>query len=208
MICILPINTRCQIGIISINKTSNEFLAELEHHDWYRQEIGQMGEVRKREWFATRVLLKALLGEEKKIIYTNSGKPYFVTEQFYMSVSHTKGYATIIVNKEKPVSIDIECISPRVEKIRDRFMNKIEENNLSQKNPLIHLLLHWSAKETLYKFLDQKEITFKTQLHINPFEPVIDKWANFTAYETLTEKHQSFTIQYNVTKDYVLNFVY
>lgn len=206
MICILPVNNKCQIGIIAINKTSNEFLVELEHYDWYYPEIRHMREVRKREWLAIRILLKALLGEEKKIIYV-SGKPYLVDRQFYIGISHTKGYATIIVNKEKPASIDIEYISPRVEKIQAYFVNKTEENNLSQKNPLIHLLLHWSAKETLYKFLDRKEIKIKTQLHINPFEPVTGKWANFTAYETLTEKHQLFTIQYNVTKDYVLCFV-
>ncbi|MDR0530077.1 MAG: 4'-phosphopantetheinyl transferase superfamily protein [Bacteroidales bacterium OttesenSCG-928-I14] len=208
MIHIMPTdNSKCRIGVISIDKMSNELLAELENWDWYCRKLRRMREMRKQEWLATRVLLKKLIGEEKEIIYTNSGKPYFRDKQFYIGISHTRGYAAVILNEEKPVSIDIEYISSRIEKIQDRFMNKMEKNNLSQKNPLVHMLLHWSAKETLCKFFGGEKVEFKTQFHINPFEPVIGECTNFTAYETLTKNCQLFTIKYSITKNYVLCFL-
>ncbi|MDR2520693.1 MAG: 4'-phosphopantetheinyl transferase superfamily protein [Bacteroidales bacterium OttesenSCG-928-I14] len=193
-----------QIGIIYINKTSDEFLAELDNKSWYYHRLRFMSEIRKQEWLATRVLLKKMLMTEKKIIYTRSGSPYVSNKRFCIGISHTKKYATIIINKWKRVSIDIESISPRIERIQNRFINRKEKNNLSIKNPLIHLLLHWSAKEVLCKFLDKKNVEFKTKFHINHFEPKIGLWSNFTANEILGEKCRSFNIQYNVTDDYVL----
>lgn len=205
MIHIFPFhNNQCKIGIIYINETSNELLSELEHKNWYYQKLQKMTETRKQEWLATRILLKKILMKEKKIIYTNSGKPYLLNNQFYISISHTKKIAAIIVNKKKQVSIDIEYISPRIQNIQNYFLNKIEKKNLSQKELIIHLLLHWSAKEVIYKFLNKKEVEFKTQFYINPFEPIIGKWANFSAYEILTKEHQLFNIEYIVTKNYVL----
>jgi 4'-phosphopantetheinyl transferase EntD len=160
-----------EVKISSISGTSDELLAQLSQKSWYLPMLEKMSEHRRREWLAVRVLLKQTLGEEKEIRYTALGKPYLADNSYFISISHTKGYVAIAVNKEHPVGVDIEYRSPRVEKIRSRFMSAEEENHLSTTNPSLHLLLHWSAKETLYKILEDIHVDFQAHLHIEPFEP-------------------------------------
>lgn len=195
------------IGIAPIRASSEELLARLERKEWYLPLIEKMGEHRRREWLSIRVVLKELLGEEVKISYYPSGKPYLSDSSYSIGISHTKGYVALILNKHSEVSIDIEHISPRVKNIRSRFMSEEEENRLSNENELVSLLLHWSAKETLFKLLGEEAVEFQTQLHIHPFIPVMNEWSCFTAHETRTPQSKSFTIHYFVHEDYVLTYV-
>jgi 4'-phosphopantetheinyl transferase EntD len=196
-----------RIGIAPIANTSAELLALLEQPERYAPALEKMSESRRCEWLSARVLLKQLLGEEKEIAYTGFGKPYPADRSCRISISHTKGFVAVIWDKDREVAIDIERISPRVENIRSRFMSREEERNLSTENPLIHLLLHWSAKESLFKLLDENDIDFQSQLHIEPFEPVLNQWADFPARETRTEKRQAYRISYLVTQAYVLTAI-
>ena len=195
------------IGVSLIGQDSESLLNQLTHKEWYVPFLEKMAEHRRCEWLSVRILLKKLIGTEKEIRYHSSGKPYLADNSYYISISHAKGYVAVILCKEKEVAIDIEQISPRVEKIRERFMNEKEEQNLSKENELIHLLLHWSAKESLFKILNEENVEFKTQLHINPFEPEINTLAEFTAYETRTAAQQKFVVNYMVTDDYVLTAI-
>ncbi|GHU68110.1 siderophore biosynthesis protein [Bacteroidia bacterium] len=182
-------------------------LNQLEKKELYHSAVERMCESRLREWLAVRVLFKNIFGEEKEIAYTAFGKPYLTDGSYHIGISHTKGFIAVVWDKNNPVSVDIERITQKVENIRTRFLNEAEESRLSEDNRLIHLLLHWSAKETLFKQLDENDIELKTQLHIHPFEPVLNRWATFTAHETRTSEQQSFTISYLVTDDYVLTSI-
>jgi Phosphopantetheinyl transferase len=191
------------IGIMPIVTDSDTLLSYLEKKDIYQLYLNKMSENRKREWLSVRVLLKEILGEEKTIGYLPSGKPYLTDGSWKISISHTKGYAAVILDKKNEVSIDIEQISSRVNKIQDRFMNEKEKQNLSLEKELIHILLHWSAKESMYKILDDEKIEFKTQLLLNPFEPKTNEWSKFKA----KAKESEFTVHYFVSDDYVLTYI-
>jgi 4'-phosphopantetheinyl transferase EntD len=197
---------RTIVGIIPVPNDYTSLLSFLENKEWYLPSIEKMNEYRKCEWLSVRVLLKKMLGKEIEILYHPSGKPYLVDKSYHLSISHTKGYAAIILSEEKEVAIDIEKISPRIEKIRSRFINNVEEVHLDKENTLIHLLLHWSAKESLFKILDEENIEFKSQLHINSFHPEINTWSSFTARETRTERRNTYTVHYFVHPDYVLTY--
>jgi phosphopantetheinyl transferase len=204
-----------QIGIAPIVEDSESLLSQLDNKNWYMPFIEKMPEHRKREWLSVRVLLKELLREEKEILYLPSGKPYLADHSWHISISHTKcrdkslirGYVAVILNKDEEVAIDIEKISPRIENIRSRFVNEEEERALSKTNELVHLLLHWSAKESLFKRLGVENVDFKTQLHIVPFDPIIGEWSSFSANETRTKKRNIFTVIYFVAEDYVLTCI-
>jgi len=195
------------IVVVPLEEDSESLLSRLSFKEKYLPVIEKMAENRKREWLSIRVLIKELLGEEKEIGYNALGKPYLLDNSFYISISHTKGYAALILNKENEVAIDIERITPRVENIRTRFVNGEEEKVLSQANKLVHLLLYWSAKESLFKRLCIENVDFKTHLHISPFEPVLGEWSSFDACETRTENHNCFKIHYFVHEDYVLTYI-
>jgi 4'-phosphopantetheinyl transferase EntD len=209
------------IGIAPIREDWETLLSQLDKKERYLPYLEKMSEYRRQEWLSVRVLLKELAGEEKEILYFPSGKPYLADGSYHISISHTKcrriagqarndsssGYVAVILNAGEEVAIDIEQISPRVQKIRSRFINEAEEQALSKENELKHLLLHWSAKESIFKVLDTENVDFKTQLRIAPFEPLTGEWSSFKATETRTEKQQSFNVNYFVHEDYVLTYI-
>jgi 4'-phosphopantetheinyl transferase EntD len=195
------------IGIIPIQYDAETLLLQLAHKEWYLPFIENMTEKRKCEWLSVRVLLKKLLGTEKEIRYNPLGKPYLSDHSSHIGISHTKGYAALIVDKKKEVAIDIETISPRIDRIRSRFLNGEEEIAISKVNERIHLLLHWTAKETIFKLLNTKKVDFKSHLHIYPFEPLINEWSNFESSETRTGKQNKYTVNYFVNENYVLTYI-
>jgi len=195
------------IAVVPLLEDSESLLSRLSLKDKYLPAIEKMTENRKREWLSVRVLLKELLGEEKEIFYNSSGKPYLSDSSFHISISHTKGYVALIINKDNEVAIDIEKISTRVQNIRQRFVNEEEEKALSKLNEVIHLLLYWSTKESLFKLLGVENVDFKQHLHIRSFEPVLREWSKFDAFETRTKNQNCYKIKYFVHEDYVLTYI-
>ena len=196
-------------AVCEICKPVDDLLDLLQRKELYLPYLSQItSENRKKEWLTVRVLLKEMLGEEKEILYTSAGKPYLQDNSYQISISHTKGFVAIALHPQMKIGIDIEHISPRIHKIRSRFMNENEEANLNNKHEEIHLLLHWSAKESMFKILDEQNIDFKTSLHVNPFNPVLNELSPFSAYETQTEKRHIFSGYYLANAHYVLTVVY
>ena len=88
-------------------------------------------------------------------------------------------------------------------------MDEKEEANLNKEHEEIHLLLHWSAKESMFKILDEQDVDFKACLHVNPFNPVLNELSSFSAYYKIKpEKRQDFSGYYLVNANYVLTIVY
>ncbi len=194
-------------GVQEISGTSEELLAKLEKKEFYLPVVRRIKlEKRRQEWLAVRVLLKELLGEEKEVEYDTLGKPFFRDKSYHISISHTSGYVAVILNPIHPVGIDIEQITNRVVKVRDRFLSEEENNHISNEKELIHLLLHWSAKETMFKVLGEEDVTFNEQLHIRPFEPQTNLFSTFSSFESRTQKKNEFIICYIVNSEYVLTF--
>ena len=138
-------------GVWKMEETSGELLASLERTADYSPFLERVtSEGRRREYLASRVLLKALLGEEVEVAYRPSGAPFLPALPLRISISHTRGYAAVIVD-EHPTGIDIEYHSDRVLKIRSRFLCPEEESRIDPHREVEHLLIHWCAKETLYK---------------------------------------------------------
>ena len=196
-------------AVREIREPVDQLMAMLEKKDLYLPYLKQISsESRKKEWLTVRILLKEMLGEEKKILYTPTGKPYLSDNSYQISISHTKGFVAVALHPKMKIGIDIEHISPRIHKIRSRFMSKKEESNLDKTHKEAHLLLHWSAKESMFKILEKEDVDFKTCLHVNPFNPVLNRLSSFFAYETKTSKQQQFRGYYLVRNNFVLTIVY
>jgi 4'-phosphopantetheinyl transferase EntD len=187
-----------------ILETAEELLNRLTHKADYLPVLAQMHPKRQCEWLAVRVLLLEMVGEEKAIAYTASGKPYLPDGSYRIGISHTQDYVALAIDRERNIAIDIERIAPRIERLHTRFMSAEEIRCLSPDEPLIHILLHWSAKETLVKYLDDKSLDFKTQLYIHPFLPLRGEWGVFGAEWRNGVACERFRIRYFVALDYVL----
>lgn len=159
---------------------------------------------RRQEWLSVRVLLHALLGEHKRVCYRASGKPYLEDGSWYVSISHTKGYVAVILGRT-PVGIDIEQYGERVHRVAAKYMRADEVTSLYRDTDTWSLLLHWSAKEVLFKCLDTAEVDFRRHLRIFPFD-IQPEGGTFHAQELKTERRQEFLIHYLLHSDFVLTY--
>lgn len=150
-----------RLGIWAISESSDDFWALSPYVESSRSEFKALykSEQRKCEVLAVRLLIKEIIGDNVQLLHQDNGKPY-LSSGMNISISHTRGFAVIIVSHSKQVSVDIEYFSNRIERIRSKFMRD-DENASSQ----VKLLMHWCAKETMYKLFPEDNLTFnKMQL--------------------------------------------
>lgn len=150
-----------RLGIWAISESSDDFWALSPYVESSRSEFNALykSEQRKCEVLAVRLLIKEIICDNVQLLHQDNGKPY-LSSGMNISISHTRGFAVIIVSHSKQVSVDIEYFSNRIERIRSKFMRD-DENASSQ----VKLLMHWCAKETMYKLFPEDNLTFnKMQL--------------------------------------------
>lgn len=192
------------VGVWKVEETLEQLQSML-HFSLYASDIQHFkSEKRKLEWLAVRVLLKELVGEEKRIAYLPSGKPYLADGSSCVSFSHTQGYVAVAMHPSKEVGVDIEQYGTRVQRLAVRFVREDEMSSVEAGDEIYALLLHWSAKETMFKMMSQSDVDFLDHLHILPFKP--SESGEMKAHEYRTEKRQSFHICYDTHPDYVLTF--
>ncbi|MDF9830175.1 4'-phosphopantetheinyl transferase superfamily protein [Parabacteroides sp. PF5-6] len=199
---LLEIHTHPLRAIWQITETSDELLILLERKELYLPFLTQTtSEKRKQEWLATRLLLKALLGEELPVGYRANGAPFLPSLDLQLSISHTRGYAALVLAQHPVAGIDIEYRSDRALRLKERFLSPEELNHLDATDPLTHCLLYWSAKEVLFKVMDQSDVDFSEHLYIHPFP--LQSQGTLTASETRTPQRTTYPLRYQVTPGYV-----
>ncbi len=185
----------------SIQKISSLLSKECLENERY---LSISNPTRKLEFLSVRLLLKTLCKKEKTIIYNEAGKPSLEDNSYKISISHTKNYVAVLLHRTKELGIDIESISERVLKIKERFMSIDELSCLDKEQTALHSLLFWSAKETVFKAIPESDIDFIEHIHIEAFK--LDKSGNFNAKETRSNQLRTFEIRYSVYPEFVLTY--
>jgi phosphopantetheinyl transferase len=190
-----------KLGIWKIDESVEELCAILSNKSIKEDRFAAItNESRQKEWLAVRVLLKTLCSEEKTIIYTETGKPLLDDKSYNISISHTKNFVAVLIDTRKQVGIDIEYRSDRAFKLKERFMSNEELATLPPGNAVEKSLIYWSAKETMIKMLDKKDVILIEDLLIEPFK--------LTKEGNLTGKSPGYTfyINYKLTDLFVLTW--
>ncbi|MBE6288478.1 MAG: 4'-phosphopantetheinyl transferase superfamily protein [Mediterranea massiliensis] len=192
-------------GIWKVEEEEDELLSMLPSRNLYLAALQRFTSPHRRvEWLAVRVLLNTLLGEEKEILYHSSGRPYLSDAS--ISISHTKGYvAVLLADVNRFVGIDIEQVGERVRRVAHKFVNDDEQIQPYEESDIWSLLLHWSAKESMFKCMDTSGVDFLEHLHILPFKPVPQ--GHFQAYETCTPENRRYTIYYLLHPQFVMTWI-
>jgi 4'-phosphopantetheinyl transferase len=126
-----------------------------------------VAESRKKQWLAYRLLLRRLLAPENiEIEYDATGKPFLAGTDMHISVTHTEDLAAVIISRNARVGIDIEKIKPRIEKVRDKFINEDEACFILKETELEQLTLAWCAKEALYKLFGLRNLDFRENMRV------------------------------------------
>ena len=79
-----------------------------------------------------------------------------------------------MVSSLQRVGVDIELVTPKIDNIRDKFLNPEEQLMIANIDSLQFNLLPaalltaaWSIKESLFKWYGDGQVDFKKHLHIN-----------------------------------------
>ena len=115
------------------------------------------------EILAVRVLLKEMCGNVK-LNYNEYGAPILDNNK-YISISHSKQLVAIIVSEFKS-AIDIEIISKRILKIKDKFISKFDNIDYLQED----LTIGWSTKECIFKWYQKGNLNFKDDISIKSID--------------------------------------
>ncbi|MDL2264786.1 4'-phosphopantetheinyl transferase superfamily protein [Parabacteroides sp. OttesenSCG-928-G21] len=189
-------------GIWKIEESVDELKTLLGENSLYKTVPPMLKtEKRQKEWLATRLLSRELLGEEIIIEYAENGRPELKDSPFHISISHTTGYVAVLLLNSPFVGIDIETRNNRILKIQKKFLCEKEYKSIDAEHEADHSLIYWSAKEVLFKMLGQEGVDFKQDLHITPFS--FKESGILIANETKTAEKQSFQLAFEVMPDYV-----
>ena len=196
---IINLNSCTQILVWKITESLQELSVDnsLTLASQFRLE-SMKSEVHQCAFLSVRKLLQHIQLTDADLIYDQTGKP-FLSNQKHISISHSHQFAVIIVSNQA-VGIDIEIQTEKIIKIAKKFsaeiLNKKNEQNYIQKLTQI-----WAAKEAIFKIKNQKGISFKDHIFVNPFKINQKKTTATLHFDSKTEY---FKIHFHKIENYSL----
>lgn len=162
-----------------INPTTKLAVWEIEEDESFFLQVVPLGREithphKRLQHLAGRYLLPFLFPDfpHKEIEIADTRKPFLPGEQYHFSISHCSKYAAAIVSSTERVGVDIEEITPRVEKIKHKFLHTeelafVHNHPVDQQITLLTIL--WSCKEAMFKWWGRGDVDFSEVLRINSF---------------------------------------
>jgi 4'-phosphopantetheinyl transferase len=197
------LNGDCLFGLWEINEGFDELydLLELEPHE--KETLFSFKSPERRiEWLSVRALLVEMTNPGAHIVYNEERKPFLYDNSYNISISHSHKFTSLLLSKNKRVGIDLEFMSHKIRNVAFKFINEHEEITENESDIRYHLYIHWCAKEALYKICDKKNINFKENLTILPFEPSNE--GSITGIHHDVNIHDEFTLNYFRINDYII----
>ena len=121
-------------------------------------------------FLSSRYLIQHVEGKDalQKLNKTPNGQPFFSDNKKSVSISHSSTHAAVLVAENNRCGIDIEAINPRVNKIATRFLSEEERNFAIAGSKTEIFTLFWSAKETVFKWYAEGNLSFSKQIVLQP----------------------------------------
>jgi phosphopantetheinyl transferase len=164
-----------------------------------------VAESRKKQWLAYRILVRRLIEpEDFPVEYDAMGKPYLAGSSYHISVTHTDNLAAVIISRNRKVGIDTEKIKPRIEKVKDKFLNDGELSLINKGSELEQMTLVWCAKEALYKFYGKRDLDFREHIFVSV---PVRAGMEFSAEIRYEEKQEKFHLFSMIIGDCILVYM-
>lgn len=164
-------------------------------------------EERRTQWMASRVLLKNLLKTTSFVdIYVDQyGRPEIQNFDYRMSISHTKDYAAVVISDRYTVGVDVESLRHDLSRLKHKFMRPDELAATPPDHALAYILMHWSAKEVMYKIYYRRKLDFKDHMGVEPFDLAnnLDE-GEFYGWVRKGEYDRRFHLKYQRIEDYYM----
>ncbi len=189
------INHNTKIKLWEINP------GELDHYglDEYDTELVKLkkNELAKEQFLAVRKTLQ-LENQGYKIRYDESGRP-LINSDLNISISHSNHMAAIVFSGCSRIGIDIELKDSKILNIHDKFLNESEKLKKEFQSNVDYLIMIWTAKESIYKALGIKGVSFSDDIAIKNISE--NKGEGY--YARGREKYK-FDLFYFIIDDYIL----
>jgi 4'-phosphopantetheinyl transferase len=197
------IENDCIIGLWEINETFDTLYSMVSLNEEEKDTLyGFKNDARQLEWLSVRALLNKLTQKESRIVYNEERKPFLNDNSYNISISHSHKLTSVLLSQQKKVGIDLEFMSHRISKIAHKFINNDEYITNVKELEKLHLYIHWCAKEALYKICDKKNINFKDNLTIKPFD--IRQEDGIIGIHHDVDIYNEFLMKYYIHDNYVI----
>ena len=197
----LNLSPKTRVVIWEINESLQDLDSKVVLSEYSIKLLNQKkSEIQKKQFLAIRNIFKLLSIEDNEVQYDQVGKPIF-SQNKILSISHSGNYATVIIS-DKPVGIDIEKISDKAMKIKQKFLH-IELNYPLELNNKISLV-YWNIKESIYKAVGITGIDFKKNILAPPLDTTSSKCKSWYLNN---DEIYSFETHFRISKNYTLAFV-
>ena len=176
-------------------------LGELDYYelDEYDSNLinSKKNKLAKEQFLAVRKTLQ-LENPNYKIRYDELGKPS-INSDLNISISHSNLMAAIVLSGYNKTGIDIELKENKTLNIKDKFLNESEKLKHESQSDLNYLTMIWTAKESIYKALGIKGVSFSDDIIIKNISN--NKGEGY--YAKGKEKYK-FDLFYFIIDDYIL----
>ncbi len=191
------------VSVWEITESVEELLDFLQPTDQERSKVmGFRLDKRKKEYLASRCIIKQELGLLPDIVYKDSGKPVLANSDFSISISHTRDYVAVAFSKTEEPGVDIEYPSPRIMNIWSRFIADSELEFIANYEQESYFRVIWCVKEALFKIIDREGVDFKKHLFCEPF--VLKNSMIINAYYKSNTEYFPIVFEYIVNNHYCL----
>lgn len=103
-----------------------------------------------------------------EVQYDENGKPFLPDQSQKLSITHSGKMAAIQLSSDAHCGIDVQQISPKVERIASKFVREDEMEFIPEHQKLEYLNLLWTMKEAVFKHFGTN-VEFKRQIRVLPF---------------------------------------
>ena len=160
--------------------------------------------IKRLEFYSGRLLIQSLMNSlgcyYQGLNKDEHGKPYLIKYSIELSLSHSYPYVTALLDKTKPVGIDLEQIKSKLIQIAPRILNKNELSDAGQ--DLVKLTVYWCAKESLLKVHGKKDLSFSENILINPF--LLQEKGTITGGILMNNQISEYSLHYQLSTDHAL----
>ncbi len=167
----LHLPNECKLAVWQVTESAEELMAllpEFVQEDGLRKPIPN--ELLFRQRLASRILLSRMLQSDTiQLGRVGVKRTVLIKPQAELSISHAGKFAVVLTSRQKRCGVDIEETHPRIARIAPRFMNEREWNYLRHPNDFQVLMLIWSVKESVFKYGQDEDVEFKTDIICAPF---------------------------------------
>jgi len=160
------IDRHTKLGIWKIEETEQFFLETVP----LQNEITHPH--KRMQHLAGRYLLRYLFPDfpYDLIRIADTRKPFLINDIYHFSISHCGDFAAAIVSSQKRVGVDVEIFSEKIDRVKNKFINRVEENTVAHFAPSNHLnkylTLMWSCKESIFKWYGSGQVDFKKHMQM------------------------------------------